>query len=332
MKATQTSQVVVVNLAILLLLLTSYSTEAQQNNQARTPEEIAFRAVSDATSAAARVAAAEDFIAGFPQSSKRPSVARLVAEQITTLRNPQIAISLVERARAIFTLAEELKFFKPAALEIYAKGDRPDEAFQFGSELLSQKPNEFWILERLTYLGARQARNKNLKYAEVALQYGLRAIEIIEKDQKANEITEAVWHEEKSKLPALYQQVAIIKLAQGKPQEAKAHILKATQLGPKDPSNFAFLGRLLNEEYEQMTTAYEAMPEGSAKQDERKRLNTLLDEIIDVYARAAGLATGKVEYQTLLQQLIPDLTRYYKYRNNQSIVGLRTLIEKYRYQ
>jgi hypothetical protein len=78
------------------------------------------------------------------------------------------------------------------------------------------------------------------------------------------------------------------------------------------------------------TSAYESMPDGKAKQDARKQLDALLDNMIEVYARAAGLATGRVEYQRLLQQVIPDLTAYYKHRNNQSIKGLQQLINRYR--
>ena len=76
--------------------------------------------------------------------------------------------------------------------------------------------------------------------------------------------------------------------------------------------------------------AYEAMTDGKSKQETRKKLDSLLDSMIDTYARAAGLATGRVEYQTLLQQVIPDLTAYYKSRNNQSIKGLKELIGRYR--
>jgi hypothetical protein len=71
------------------------------------------------------------------------------------------------------------------------------------------------------------------------------------------------------------------------------------------------------------------MTDGKSKQETRKKLDTLLDSIIDAYARAAGLATGRVEYQALLQQVIPDLTTYYKYRN-QSTKGLKQLIDRYR--
>ena len=71
------------------------------------------------------------------------------------------------------------------------------------------------------------------------------------------------------------------------------------------------------------------MPEGRPKQEALKKLEVVLDSVIDAYARAAGLATGRAEYQTLLQQVILDLTTYYKYRHK-STKGLPELINQYR--
>ncbi len=87
---------------------------------------------------------------------------------------------------------------------------------------------------------------------------------------------------------------------------------------------------MIHADYVKQMEAYEAMPEGKQKQDTLKKLDAMLDTIIDAYARAAALATGRPQYQTLLQQLIPDLTNYYKYRHNQSIQGLQELINKYK--
>ncbi len=143
-------------------------------------------------------------------------------------------------------------------------------------------------------------------------------------------MSDSYWSQRESILSGLYQQTGILLLAQGKEAEAKAQILKATTLGPTDPGSYAFLGRVLDEEYERQMVLYKVMPEGRSKENEKKRLDALVDEMIDVYARAVGLATGKDEYQSLLQQVVPDLTRYYKYRN-QSMTGLQRLIDKYRY-
>jgi hypothetical protein len=86
----------------------------------------------------------------------------------------------------------------------------------------------------------------------------------------------------------------------------------------------------MHADYVKQMEANEALPEGKQKQETLKQLDALLDPIIDAYARAAGLSMGRREYQPLMQQVIPDLTTYYKYRNNQSTKGLQQLINKYR--
>ena len=312
----------------LALLLSGQS--AAQTKPTQTPEEIAFTALSSAKSAAGRVAAAEDFVNAFPDSTRRPEAARLVSEFLPTLRNPAIANTLLERSKAIFRSSDELAFINPVALEIYTKNNRTDEAFKLAAELLSQKPGDLRVLVLMTHFGTAQSRRSDRRYVEISLQYGSRAIELIEKGQQPPEVSDAVWSTRDAMLSGLYQQTGILKLTQGNEAEAKEQILKANKLGPRDPGGYAFLGRVLDEEYVRRLALWESMPEGPSKLNEKKRLDAMVDEMIDVYARAVGLAMGKDEYQALLRQVIPDLTRHYKYRN-QSIVGLRRLIDKYRY-
>ena len=311
-------------LLFVVVLALSNLTHAQQPNVHLTPEDIAFNAVRSATNPAARLAAAEDFITNFPQSSKRSTVARLVAEQLPILRNMSVASSMVDRARAIFTGPDELEFLRPVALEVYANVNRTDEAFALAAELLASKPEQLWILQKMTYLGAQEARYKNLKHAQPALRYGLQAIEIMEQKLGSDSLAT------KTDLARLYQQIGIINLAEGKEDEAKTRFTKAIVLNPQDPSAYALLGRLINAEYEKQMSKYRELPEGNAKVEERKLLDKMLDEIIDAYAHSVGLARGKVEQQGLIQQIIPDLTRYYKDRHNGSITGLQKLIEKYK--
>jgi len=317
-----------IHLSLILLFLTISCVSIAQ--QSSSPEDDSFRALAQTTSAAARLAAAEDFVANFPESTKRPRVAKLVAQQLTTVRNPEVAVALVKRARIIFTSPAELEFINSAALEVYVNANRADEAFDLAPEVLSGKPGDLKALTKMTYLGAQEARQRKLTHADTSLKYGWQAIDIIEKDQRPTGMTDSEWAAVKSTLPELYQQIVLISLALGKTNEAKTLIIKTTELGPKDPSGFALLGRILNVEYEKSTAAYQSMPEGDSKQEERRKLDELLDNIIDAYARAAGLATGKVRYQSLLQQMIPDLVAYYKYRHNQSTAGLQELIDRYR--
>jgi tetratricopeptide (TPR) repeat protein len=282
-------------------------------------EADALAAIKLATNPTTKLAAAEDFVAKFPNSNARLGVAELIAAELQKIKNGAVALALLERAQAVFTAKQEQEVLKPVALTAYLLGNRPDEAFALAGEMLAQNPNDVAVLARMTQLGAEEARKRNRKYADVSLQYGLKAIALIEADKKPANLKD---------LGQLYQQTAILYLGAGNTQEARSRLEKAASLLPNDPGNFALLGRVINADYVTQFSAYESMPDGKAKQDEGRRLDSVLDVLIDNYARAAGLATGRAEYQTLLQQVIPDLTTYYKRRNG-SVKGLQELIRRY---
>ena len=294
-----------------------------------TTEAQALEAITLATNPTSKLAAAEDFVARFPKSNERLRIAELIAIEILKIKDGTVALALVERARAVFTSEQEREILKPVTLEAFALGDRADDAFALAAEMLTKNPDNLHVLVRMTQAGAEETRKKNGKHAEVSLQYGLKAIEMIEKGNKPSSIDEQMWAVHKANLGQLYQHTAILHLAAQNSDEAKARLKRASELSPQDPSNFALLGRLIDADYVAQMKSYEEMPEGEAKQEALKRLEGVLDSVIDAYARAAGLATGRVEYQSLLQALIPDLTTYYQHRHK-STKGLRQLINQYR--
>jgi len=313
----------VVLAAELLFAQTGQLTEAQ-----------AFSAIELATNPSTKLAAAEEFINRFPNSNSRIKAAELVAAEILKVQNGTVAIALVQRAHTIFTTDKEREILKPVALEAYATGNRSKDAFKLAAEILAKNPDDLYVLIQMTSAGAEEVRKRNREHVEVALQYGLKAIALIEARPKvprvAGDLSNSSSLDYASELGSLYQQTAILYLGKGNTDEAKARLSKATTLRPDDPSNYALLGRVMHADYVTQMEAYEGLPEGKQKQETLKKLDALLDPIIDAYARAAGLALGRQEYVQLMQQVIPDLTTYYKYRNNQSTKGLQQLIHKYK--
>jgi len=296
---------------------------------AQTNEAQALDAIKLATNPTSKLAAAEDFIAKFPKSTERLRIAELIADEILKIKDGAVALALLDRAKAIFTVDAEREALKTVALEAYALGNRTDDAFALATEMLAKNPDDLHVLVRMTRFGAEQTRKKNRQYADVSLQYGLKAIAIVEKGNKPPNLDDETWSAHKANLGQLYQQTAILYLAAQNTEEAKARLVRASQLSPRDPANFALLGRVINADYVVQMKSYEEMPEGKAKDDALKKLEPVLDSVIDAYARAAGLATGRAEYQTLLQQVILDLTTYYKFRYK-STKGLPQLINQYR--
>lgn len=293
-------------------------------------EAEALTAITLATNPSTKLAAAEEFINRFPKSSSRIKAAELVAAEILKVKNGTVAITLVERAQSIFTADDEREILKPVALEAYATGNRVNDAFKLAAELLAKNSDDLNVLVQMTSLGAEEVRKRNREHADVALQYGLKAIALVEARPKPSRRNDDLSATPDVDLAQLYQQTAILYLGNGNAEEARARLTRATALRPDDPSNFALLGRVIHADYVKQMEAYEAMPDGKQKLDTQKKLDALLDTIIDAYAHAAALATGRPQYQPLLQQVIPDLTNYYKYRNNQSIKGLQELINKYK--
>jgi tetratricopeptide (TPR) repeat protein len=317
-------------LSVKLLCAIVLCTELIYAQANQLTEAEALTAISLATNPTTKLAAAEDFVARFPKSNSRIKAAELVAAEILKVQNGSVAITLVERAQSIFTTDEEREILKPVALEAYATGNRPNDAFKLAVELLAKNPDDLYVLVQMTRVGAEEVRKRNREHASIALQYGLKAIELTEANAKRSRRSDDLKVELTADLGQLQQQVAILYLGTGNTDEAKTRLTKATELRPDDPSNFALLGRVIHADYVKQMEAYEAIPEGKQKQERLKELDAVLDTIIDAYARAAGLAMGRPEFQALMQQVIPDLTNYYKYRHNQSTKGLQELINKYR--
>ena len=308
----------------LCVLVTRSLVFAQSPNEAQ-----ALEAIRLATNPTTKLAAAEDFIARFPKSRERVGIAEVIAVEILKIKDGNVALALLDRAKAVFTSEQEREILKPVALQAFVIGGRAADAFALADEMLGKNPDDLHVLVRMTYAGAEETRKKNRKYADVTLQYGLKAIAIIEKGNKPSSLDDETWVTYKINLGQLYQQTAILYLAAENTEEATTRLKRASELSPRDPANFALLGRIINVDYLAQTKTYEGMPEGTPKQEALKKLEVTLDSVIDAYARAAGLATGRAEYQMLLQQVVLDLTTYYKYRHN-STKGLPELINQYR--
>ena len=93
-------------------------------------------------------------------------------------------------------------------LEVYAIGNRTDEAFALAAEMLAKNPDDIHVLMRMTQAGTKEARNKNRKYTDISLQYGLKAIALLEANKKPASINDecgrcsaVIWTNSTSKRP-----------------------------------------------------------------------------------------------------------------------------------
>lgn len=293
-------------------------------------EAKAGNAINAAPDAAAKLAAANEFIKKYPKSPVRLEVAKYVASQIAGVSDATQKLTLAESFQKTFTNENELEIILPTLLDSYFAAKRTDDAFNLGTSVLAKQPEHVGVLTQLTIAGTEEAKKRNPKYVTQSTQYGLKAIELIEANKKPAQLDEQTWGEIKALLPHLYQSMGVLSMAANNQSEAKTRFEKASTLDPTDPFNWVMLGSLTDEEYQKAAEKYKAMPEGKEKAEALKNATGLMDKAIDFYARAVGTSEGRPEYKQLHDQILQDMTPYYKYRHNGSIDGMQQLIDKYK--
>ena len=293
-------------------------------------EAKAAKAVEAAKDTNAKFVAAEGFLKKYPVSKARPQVAGYIVNLVYGVTEPNQRLALAQKYLALFTEPTEASMGRPALIDSYVQLKRYDEAFDNGASYLASNPEDVQVLVLLTVTGAELVRNQNGKYIKASRQYGARAIELIEADKKPALMDSESWVKQKARLPELYQQMGVMSLVEQNATEAEASLEKAAKLNPADPFNYAMLGAITNNNYQTLALSVRSMPDSKSKDEMVQKANTLLDKVIEQYARAVALATGKPEYQSLHDQVLLDLTSYYKYRHKNSDEGMQKYIDSFR--
>jgi hypothetical protein len=293
-------------------------------------EAKAAKAVEAARDINAKFVAAEVFVKKYGASKARPQVAQYLASQVFEVTDATQRLTLAQKYVALFTDPTEAKLVKPALIDAYVQLNRFDEAFDSGASYLASDPEDIQVRVLLAMAGAELARGQNLKHAKATREYGVQAIELLEADKKSATMDNDSWLKEKAMLPTLYQRMGVMSLIEQKPTEAQVNLEKAAKLNPADPLNYALLGGITNSEYQSVAQTVRGLPDGKSKDEMLQKANTLIDKVIEQYARAVALSTGKPQYQPLRDQVMQDLTTYYKYRHNNSDDGLQKYIDGYK--
>jgi len=293
-------------------------------------ENKAMLAINSAPDAPAKLAAAGEFLKKYPKSTLRLQIASHVADQIAQVADATQKLALAEGFQKVFKEDKEVEAIQLVTLDAYLDLKRVDDAFAHAALVLAKEPENVAVMSHLAIAGTEEAKRQNAKHVPVSLQYGLKAIELIEANKKPAGLDDARWESQKAMLPLLYMEVGILSLVSGKPAEAKTRFEKAAVLNPAEPTNYALLGNVLDDEYQKLAEAHRTMPEGKQKEETLKRATELMDKVIDLYARTLGLSFGKPEHKQLHDQVLLAVTPYYKYRHNGSTDGLQQLIDKYK--
>jgi formamidopyrimidine-DNA glycosylase len=293
-------------------------------------EANAVTAINSAPDAAAKLAAAGEFVKKYPKSTLRPQVAKHVGAEISKVADASQKLKLAEDFQAVFKQEEDSESIGVIKLDALLTLKRIDDAFSQGAALLAKQPENVAIMSHLAMAGTEEAKRQNAKYVQVSTQYGLKSIELIEANKKPVYIDDANWDRQKTMLPILYLNMGILSLVSSNPTEAKVRFEKASALNPAEPTTYALLGNIYDEEYQKLALSHKGMPAGKEKDETLKKATELMDKTIDLYARALGVSAGKAEHKQLQDHLMQSITPYYKYRHNGSTDGLQQLIDKYK--
>ena len=294
-------------------------------------EQKALAKVETAPDVAAKLAAASEFTKKHPKSALRPNVINHIAQEISKIQEPAPRIAQLENMLTVFKEPSDGEIINPILIDLYFRENRPDDGFRVAAAYLAKSPNDVAVLTQVSLEGIEQAKKREAKFAQQSLQYGTKAIELIEAGKKPETFDDAKWGEYQTRwLPTLYQSLGLLSMMMGNKADARTKLDKAVTLNAKDPFTFVLIGSMLNDEYQQLAEQHKAAPSGPVKDGILKQAHAKLDEVIDFFAHAVGLAQGKSIYQQLHDQILQDLQAYYKYRHGGSTDGLQQLIDKYK--
>ena len=315
-----------------IVLIVAFGVAAQPQAQPKlSPEEQSLvHSIQSAKDPAEKMKAVAELIKKYPKSEARPFIAQMGVEQIEALADAKQKLTFAQQYQTIFNQPTEEELIAPVLIEAYADNNQVDEAFTKGADLLSRHPDSLRLLVVLLSIGTDQVKKHNGKYVTQTIQYGTHAAELFEADKKPATSDDAHWKTYKSgTLPGVYQSLGLLYYVSAKSDQAKASYVKASELAPSDPFNYVMLAGLLNQDYQNAAKQYQSMASGPARDQELKKTQAILDQVIDAYAHAIALSEGNATLQEVRQQYLGDLETYYKYRHG-STEGMQQLIDKYK--
>jgi len=293
-------------------------------------ERDAAAKIEKAKGAEAKLQAGAEFIKKYPKSSLRPKVAQAVADEIAKTSDEQLKISLAETYLGFFNEPSEAALVNDALLNAYINAGRADDAFKMGSGRLAKNPEDIDLLRSLSVIASNETIKDNMTYASQGQQYGAKAIELLEADKKPEGVDDAKWTSYKAEaLPALYRATGIIAYKTNDKATALARLQKAADAKSTDPGVYLLLSELTYDDYDRLTKEYNVAP-AAQKAAVLAKAQAALDRVIETYAQAVAMTEGQPQYQQAHDALKEDVTKFYKFRHNNSDAGLQQLFDKYK--
>jgi hypothetical protein len=205
------------------------------------------------------------------------------------------------------------------------------KAYGMAKQVLADNPDNVKVLIALGYGGVFASETRNETFNDAAGGYAQKAIQLIESGKVPD--TWAPFKNREDVLASLYYAEGFYSL-KPKPESSIVNFIKAAQIESDRktaPSTYYYLAlayqngpyKRLSEDY---TRRFGNQPESAESKAALENINTMMDKIIDAYARAVALASKDPQQQGPRTQWMNRLTELYKFRHDQSDAGLNELI------
>jgi hypothetical protein len=203
--------------------------------------------------------------------------------------------------------------------------------FRTGRAILADEPDDLKTINHLAYAGYLAAGKGNETFSADALDYARRAVQLIESGAKP-----ADWQPFVDQSDALaYLNFVVGELTfKEDPANSASLFLKALTYDSTLRRAPVIYSRLaasyVASRYDPLSKDYEARYSGKDPTDESRaaleKIRVVVDQIIDAYARAVAFSASDVKYADAKRRWLDELTRYYKFRHDDSTEGLDALI------
>lgn len=203
--------------------------------------------------------------------------------------------------------------------------------FRTGKAILADEPDDLKTINHLAYAGYLAAGKGDDSFSVEALNYAHRAVQMIESGTKP-----ADWQPFIDQPDALaYLNFVVGELTfKEDPANSASLFLKALTYDStlrRAPVIYSRLAAAyVASRYDPLSKDYEARYSGKDPTDESRaaleRIRGVVDQIIDAYARAVAFSAADPQYALAKRRWLDELTRFYKFRHDDSTEGLDALI------
>lgn len=293
-------------------------------------EAKAIKKIEEAKTLGDKIKLTGEFLKKYPKTPARMQAADYLAGQILLVKDDAQIIQNGETYLTIFTEPAETDPILPGLIYSYTAAKRTKDAYAAAEKYLSRHAEDVNIRVKLAIEGSNLLRTGTKDYAAASREYGAQAIALIEADKRPASIDAALWQEYRTKwLPQLYQTLGIFDFYAGDKPKSRISLEKATTLDSSDINGWVLLSTIVDEEYQDLATKYNAATDSAQRAELLKQANEKIDQVIEMYARIVALTDAKPEAKQINEQIRQNLESYYKYRHK-NLDGLPALIGKFK--